>query len=191
MLGEIPDMTFKEVMHRLKVNLNKLDYEQVEVIRRAIDLQNIRSLYLNEPLDDHGNLSEKELDEALLVEADLPEYVFEFLSQFDTPKEKADHFFGLLSRFYSHEIPNSKGFLKQLLTFQREMRLVLAAVRAKKMNRDITYELQFEDFSDPLVAQILAQKDMDVYEPPLEYLDLRDKLLACGEDPWEQGPAVG
>ena len=189
-LGDIPDLSFKEVMYRLEMNLNKKDLEQVATIRRTIDLQNIRTLYLEEPLDDHGNLSEKELDEALLVEADLPEYVFEFLGQFDEPKEKARNYYGLLSNFYAHEIPKAKGFLQSWLMLQRDMRLVLAAIRAKKMDRDIVKELQFEDFTDPLVAQILAQKDMDTYEPPIEYQDLFDEISACGEDPWEQYQAI-
>jgi len=185
-LGEIPDMSFKEVMHRLEMNLSKSDLNQISVIRLRVDLENIRSLYLERPLDDHGNLNEKELDEALLVEADMPEYVFDFLNQFDEPEEKARHFFGLLSRYFAEEIPKAKGFLKKLLILQREISLVLTALRAKKLKRDIAKELQFEDFTDPFVAQILAQKDMDDYEPPIEYQDLKDNLIACGEDSWEQ-----
>ena len=131
-------------------------------------------------------MSEKELDEALLVEADLPDYVFEFLNQFDENKEKARHFFGLLCRYYAEEIPKQTGFLKDLLIFQREIRLVLAALRAKRLKKDIVDELQFEDFTDPIVAQILAQKDMDDYEPPMEYQDLKEQLHACGDDPLEQ-----
>lgn len=189
-LGETPDMSFKEILYRLKMNLSKQDLHKVEVLRRKIDLENIRSLYLEEPLDDRGNLTEKELDEALLVEADLPEYVFRFLDQFEEPKEKAAHFFGLLSRYYAEESEAQEGFLKDLLTLQREMRLVLAALRAKKLRRDLIAELQFEDFTDPIVAQILAQKDMDDYEPPLAYQDLKENLKACGNDPWEQYKTV-
>ncbi|NGX38397.1 MAG: hypothetical protein K1000chlam2_01570 [Chlamydiae bacterium] len=185
-LGENPEISFAELMQRLELNLDREDLKKIEVIRRATDLHNIRSLYLEKPLDAHGNLSEKELDEALLVEADLPGYVFEFLGQFDETKEKARHFFGLLSRYYAEEIPKNEGFLRNLLEFQREVRLVLAALRAKKTGRDITEELQFEDFTDPFVAHILAQKDMDNYEPPIEYQDLKENLRSCGDDPWQQ-----
>lgn len=185
-LGETPDMNFEAVMNRLQMNLAEEDLKQVAVVRRGIDLQNIRALLLDKPLDDRGNLSEKQLDEALLVEADLPDYVFAFLNQFDERKEKARHFFGLLCRYYTEEVKGQKGFLKQLLTLQRELRLVTAALRAKKLGRDIAMELQFEEFTDPVVAQILAQKDMDDYDPPLEYRDLKEQLAACGDDPWEQ-----
>ena len=185
-LGEDPEMSFDELMQRLELNLDRGDLKKIEVIRRAVDLDNIRCLYLEKPLDTHGNLSEKELDEALLVEADLPGYVFEFLEQFEETKEKARHYFGLLSHYYAEEIPRAEGFLRSLLTFQREVRLVLAALRAKKTGRDITEELQFEDFTDPFVAHILAQKDMEDYDPPIEYQDLKEKLRTCGDDPWQQ-----
>lgn len=185
-LGETPEITFDKLMIRLKLNLSKEDLKKIAVLRLTVDLHNIRALYSDEPIDPRGNLSEKELDEALLVEADLPDYVFEFLGQFDENKEKVRAFFGLLSRYYAEEIQRQKGFLKELLIFQREVRLVLAALRAKKTGRDILQELQFEDFTDPFVAHILAQKDMEEYDPPMKYQDLKQHLLGCGEDPWEQ-----
>ncbi len=188
-LGEDPEVTFEEVMFRLSVNLDRKSLKMVQTIRLLVDLYNIRALYLQQPLDEHGNLNEKELDEALLVEADLPDYVFDFLGQFEETGEAARHFFGLLSRYYSEEIPRQSGFLKELLKFQREVRLVLAGYRAKKMKRDITRELQFEDFTDPFVAYILAQKDLEEFEAPAEYQDLIQKLHDCGEDPWEQHKA--
>lgn len=185
-LGEVPDISFEQLMNRLRINLSRKDWEKITVLRRIVDLYNIRALYLKKNHDPRGNLTERELDEALLVKADLPDYVFEFLGKFEDNKEKARMFFGLLSRFYSEEVLKQEGFLKQLLTFQREVRLVLAALRSKKTKRDIVEELQFEDFTDPFVAQILAQKDMEDYEPPLEYQDLKQSLLACGDDPWQQ-----
>jgi hypothetical protein len=79
-----------------------------------------------------------------------------------------------------------KGFMVEYLKFQRDLKLVLTAWRAKRAGRDITVELQFEDFTDPLIAHILAQKDMDKYEPPTEFEELFRDLSACGNDPWEQ-----
>jgi len=66
----------------------------------------------------------------------------------------------------------------------------MAALRAKKTGRDIVKEFQFEDFTDPMIAHILAQKDMDDYDPPIEFQDLKQALHACGDDPWEQYKAV-
>ncbi len=189
-LGQAPEISFEELIHRLELNLSQEDLRQVKVLRLAIDLYNIRAHYSNQPLDPRGNLNEKELDDALLAEADLPPYVFEFLNQFEDVQEKVRHFFGLLSRYYTEEGRKAKGFLKQLLGFQRDVRLVLAAIRAKKLKRDVLKEFQFEDFTDPLVAHILAQRDMDTYEPPLEYQDLKNKIQAAGDDPLEQYKAV-
>jgi uncharacterized protein DUF2764 len=70
--------------------------------------------------------------------------------------------------------------------FEREWRLVMIGLRAKELGRDVTKELQYEDFSDPIVAHILAQRDAPQYEPPPEYLELKELLLSCGSDPWQK-----
>lgn len=190
-LGEVPEIEFDELINLMQLNLSKDDLKQINILRLFVDLQNIRSHYLKKPMDPHGNLSEKELAEVLIVENLLPGYVFEFLGEFEEIDQKMSHSFGLYSRYFSEEIARTKnGFLKNLLIFQREMRLVLAALRAKKISRDIVKELQFEDFTDPIVAHILAQKDADDYDPPLEYRDLKMQLKECGDDVWQQYETV-
>ena len=156
--GKDPELTFGEVISRLEMNLSQKDLQQIGVLRLRFDLENIASHYLEKPLDHLGNLNEKELDEALLVEADLPPYVFEFLNQFEESKDKARHFFGLLSRYFSEETSKASGFLQELLTFQRELALVLTAMRAKRLGRDITRELQFEEPTDPFYSWNLSPK---------------------------------
>lgn len=185
-LGVKPDFTFEELQNRLKINLTKEDYQKTLILRRFIDLMNIRSLLLEEPIDPRGTLSEKELDEALLVRNILPPYVFEFLEQYDSPADIVKNFSGLLTRFFQEEIPRQKGFLQDYLIFERNWRLVMLGLRAKEIGRDVLRELQFEDFSDPIVAQILAQKDAENYEPPVEFLELKELIASCGKDPWER-----
>lgn len=185
-LGEKPEISFEELKMRLEINLSKEDLEKTIVLRRLIDLQNIRSLLLEEPIDPRGNLEEQELGEAMLVQNILPSYVFDFLDQFDTLTDRLKNFFGLFSKFFAEEIPNQKGFLAKYLTFEHEWRLVMAAMRAKELGRDIVHELQFEDFSNTLVAQILAQKDALVYEPSQDWLELKELIHACGSDPWQR-----
>lgn len=189
-LEEPPEITFEELMHRLEINLSERQLKKVEILRRLIDIENVRQLLMEKPLDGRGNLSEKELDEALLVEALLPEYVFDFLGDFENNADKARAFYGLLSRYFTEEIKEQKGFMRQYLKFQRDLRLVLCAWRAKRTNRDIVEQLQFEDFTDPLVAYILAQKDMETFEPPAAFQELIRQLEAAGNDPWEQYRAV-
>lgn len=189
-LGEKPELSFEELYIRLQLNLSKEDFKKVEVLRRFVDLENIRRLYLEQPVDQRGNLSEKELDEALLIQDILPQYVFDFLNQFEEKKEKLRHFFGVLSAFFREEMPKEEGFLKRYLTFERDLRLVLLGIRSKKIPTDLTFQLQFEDLSDPIVALILAQKDTDDFDPPQEFIELKERLRACGNDPWQQFQTV-
>lgn len=183
-LGEKPDITFERLITLLEENLSKKDLQQTQVLRRFVDINNIRSLLLEEKVDHRGNLNEKELDEALLVKNILPQYVFDFLDQFEKPADRIRHFSGLLSVYFSVEISRAKGFLKRFLVFERECRLVLLALRAKQLGRDVVKELQFEDLTDPFVAQILAQKDADQYEAPAEYKELKELIASCYGDPW-------
>lgn len=188
-LQEKPQISFAELMTRLEMNLSKKDLEKTTVLRRIVDIYNIRALLTEEPIDLRGNLNEKELDEALLVHAVLPDYVFDFLDQFEKTADKVRHFHGLLARFFNEETPKQKGFLQKYLTFEREWRLVLLAIRAKQLGRDLIRELQFEDPTDPLVAQILAQKDSEVYEPPMEYAEIKEIIASCYADPWAENKA--
>ena len=189
-LGEKPDITFDELTARLLINLNKKDYEQTVVFRRFLDLINVRALFLEDAIDPRGNLSEKELDQALLLKDGLPEYAFDFLDRFESAAEKLRFFSGLISTYFNEEILKQEGFLKDYLEFERSWRLVLLALRAKQLGRDVIGELQFEDLTDPLVLGILAQKDAPDYDPPIEFLDLKEKYLACGSDPWLQFKTV-
>ncbi len=184
-LGEKPDLSFDELKARLAINLTKTDAKKAVVFQRFFDLSNIRALYSEDAIDTRGNLSEKELDEALLVQDGLPLYAFDFLERFETAAEKLRFFPGLLAAYFNEEVVEQKGFLKAYLGFERAWRLVILQVRAKQLGRDIADELQFEDPKDPLVTEILAQK-----EPPVEYADLKQKYLSCGPDPWQQYKVV-
>lgn len=189
LLRDRPDLSFEELKVRLAVNLDKSDLELARTLMRFTDICNIRNLFMEEPIDSRGTMSEKELDEALLVRAGLPDYVFEFLDQFEKTQDRIRQFSALLARFFQEEIPRLKGFLKKYFTFEREWRLVLVGIRAKQLGRDLARELQFEDFADPFVAQILAQKDADRYEPPVEYSELSELIVATYPDAWEQHKA--
>ena len=185
-LGEKPDLTFNELIARIEVNIKGKDLEKTKIFRRWIDLNNIRALYLEDAIDPRGNLNEKQLDQALLMQEDLPTYVFDFLDQFETVQQKIRFFPGLLAAYFREEQEKQDGFLKRYLEFEASWRLVLMAIKAKELGRDVTQELQFEDLRDPLVLDILAQKDAPSYEPPPEFISLKERYLACGPDPWHQ-----
>lgn len=189
-LGEKPELTFDELISRLEINLDKVDLEKTVIFRRWFDLNNIRSLYLEDAIDPRGNLSEKELDQALLLKEELPSYVFDFLDRFESTERKLRFFPGLLSAYYVNEMKNVNGFLKKYLEFEREWRLVMLGVKSIELGRNLIEELQFEDVEDPFVMEILAQKDAPVYDPPSEFIELREKYLSAGPDPLEQFKAV-
>lgn len=176
-------------MTRMETSLSQGDLEKIKVMRLFVDICNIRALLMEEPVDPRGSLSEKELDEALLVHTSLPAYVFEFLEQFEKVTDKIKNFPGLLALYFNSEIPKHKGFFRDYLVLEREIRLVLVALRAKQLGRDVLKELQFEDSADPIVAQILAQKDSVSYDPPMEYADLKELMISCNGDPWLENKA--
>lgn len=188
-IGSAVDITFDEFRSRLDINLKKKDLVKANKIRQLIDINNIRAILLEEEIDPRGNLSKKELDEALLVKAGLPDFVFDFLDRYTSTEERLRHFSSLLAKFFADAIATSKGFLKRYFIFEREYRLVMMALRAKQLGRDLVREMQFEDPTDSFVMQILVQRDAAQYEPPAEYSELKDLLASCGPDPWQRHKA--
>ena len=176
--GEKPEIRFDQFRMAAEINLNKKDNEKMILLRRITDFENVRSLLLKFPLDDRGNLSEIELDEALLTQSVLPDYFFDFLSKHNQHDQLIRNFAEVFSLYFSEEIPKQKGFVARFLNFEREFRIVLAALRAKEYKRDVIGELQFEDFSDSIVSGVLAQKDMETYEPPIEYQEIK-RYFSC------------
>lgn len=185
-LGVKPGISFEELMARLEASLRSDDLKKVGVLRLFVDLCNIRSLLMEEEIDPRGNLTEKELDEALLVQSALPDYVFEVLSAFEKTSDKIRNFSAVLARFFAEEALKQRGFLRKYLTFEREWRLVFLGLRAKQLGRDLSRELQFEEGTDPFIAHLLAQKDSDRYDPPAEYTEIKELTLATDLDPWHE-----
>lgn len=172
-----PEITFKELQQLLVLNLTEQDLKAVQQLLRPIDFYNIRALWLGMPLDDRGNMDAATLEEELFAQEALPSYLAEFLERYEDPKDRLRYFSFLYACFYAEE---KKGrFLRKYFRFDREVRLVLAALRGKQAGRDPAKEFQFEDPTDPLVAGILAQKEAPEYTPPPEYEDL--KTLFCGQ----------
>jgi hypothetical protein len=189
-IGVPPEMSFEEFTHLLEVNLTPKDLAKAKVIRLFYDIQNIRAYWKKEELDPRGNFDEIELEEALLAREGFPEYVYNFLDQYENNEKKIEHFPGLVAAYFNHEIPRATEFLKEYLIFEREWRLVLAGFRAKQLGRDITKELQFEDPHDDLVAQILAQKDAPQFVAPDGYQDLVVLIQEHADNPLELHKAL-
>lgn len=172
-LGQKPDIDFVEFSILCKENLTRRDLLQMQVLREYYDIINVRDYWLEGTIDPYGNYDLIHLEDALLNRQGLPQFVYTFMDQYPHKKERIAHFPELFATYFHYSIKASRGFVKKYMSFERDMRLIFAAFRAKKIGRDITEELRYEDPEDPIVAQILAFKDAKTYEPPEPYEDLK------------------
>jgi hypothetical protein len=178
-----PDISFEELKLMLEINLSKGDLDKVKILRQYIDITNLRLLWLNKDLDPHGNLNEHDLEDAILTKTELPEFVFDFLDRYESKEDRLKYFSFLMVNFFNMVIKKNKGFLNYYFDLERKIRLILTALRAKKIKRDISFELQFEDFQDDFVAYILAQKDLEGFEPPKEFQKIKNIYIKNIDDP--------
>jgi len=124
------------------------------------------------------------LEEALISQVGLPDFVYNFLDAHEKKEDRLRNYPFLLAQFFRSAATHySKGFLHDYLNFEREWRLVFTAFRAKKLGRDLSVELQYENPEEDLIAQMLAQKDAKTYEPPEKYQDLKALFDKYADDP--------
>ena len=154
-----PEISFARLEVLLRDNLTTRDYQKTLVIRRFFDILNLRALWLGEELDPRGEMTRLELDEALAGRTGLPDYVFDFLDVHPHVNDRIRHFPFLLAKFFQRGESINEPFLRRYLNFERELRLVMTAFRARKLGRDLSVEFQYENPEEDLIAQILAQKD--------------------------------
>ncbi|MBU6383401.1 MAG: DUF2764 family protein [Verrucomicrobia bacterium] len=189
-VGKAPELTFKELESLLALNLTAGDMKKVRELLRPIDLYNIRAFWLGWPLDDRSSMKAKELEEALLVQEGLPSYVIEYLGRYESVAERLRYFSSLYVSMYQDAISRDQGFLLQYFQFERELHLVLTALRAKQSGKNLARELQFEDPTDPLVVEILAQKDAPDFTPPREYEEVKTLFFEYLAKPNELHQAI-
>lgn len=182
-LGITPEITFPYFVHLLQENLSAEDLAQTQAIRRYFDIENIRAFWRKEPLDPRGNLDVNSLEEALLTGGGLPAYVYDFMEKHDSLQDRLRHFPFLIVTYFNEEISKAKGFLRKYLQFERDLRLVLVGLRAKKLHRDLLLELQYENSDDDSVAQLLSQKDAKSYDPPDEFGAVKSLFEEFSDDP--------
>lgn len=195
-IGHIPSLGFAELMELMQMNLTEEDKAKVKLFLRLIDFENLRAYWAEEPFELRGNIrSKEEMEEALLHSQwgpldRFPYFLHDYLDKYGSREERLEFFPVLMSRFFDHYTESEKGFLCDFFLFQREMRLVMVGFRAKKTRRDVAVELQYEDPTDPIVAQILAQKDAKSYEPPFEYKELKPIFEEFADAPFDLHQAI-
>jgi Protein of unknown function (DUF2764) len=194
-IGHVPTLGFSELKTLMDTNLSRTDRQKVRDFLNVIDFENMRALWANEPFEPRGNCNPAQLEQALQdhqwpFPKPFPTFLIDFLEKYRTPQEKLNHFSLLMSQFFAAEISHETGFVRDYFAFQRELRLVLLGFRAKKWGKNVAAELQYEDGSDPIVAQILAQSDAKVYEPPFEYKELKPIFETYANSPLEMHKAL-
>ncbi len=182
-IGKEPDIHFDDLKYLLDMNLTEKDLNRVKSLLTLIDLKNVCSVLKEEKVDPRGNFTEKEIDEGLLVQTNLPEFVFDYISEHVGKEESIRYFSEVYVRFFAEAVEKSEGFLLKYFQFEREFRLTLLALRAKQFKKDLSHELQFEDPTDPFVAHILSQKDMEGFDPPMEYQEVKSLFQENLDDP--------
>lgn len=178
-----PEISFEELEILLHDNLTSQDYDKTLAIRCFYDILNLRALWLEEEIDPKGNLSALDLSEALVNHVGLPDYVYEFIERYPKKEDRLRYFPFLLAKFFQSSGKLKDSFLQRYFNFERELRLVVTAFRAKKLGRDLRVELQYEDPEEDLIAQLLAQQDAISYEPPEKYKDLKVLFDKYSDDP--------
>ena len=189
-LGVPPDLNLDQLQFLLELNLKPSDFEKVKVLRRYFDLENLRNLWLVKTVDERGNYDKNALEERIITRAGFPEYVFEFFDKYESTAARLSHFSKLIVDYFHEEMASAEGFLLDFLQFEREWRLVLLAMRAKHMGKDLMKELQFEDVNDAFILSILAQKDGESYEPPRRFSDLKALFEEYADRPLELHKAL-
>ena len=182
-IGQKADISWETFLFLLETNLKPNDWAKATVIRRLYDLENIRFFWKEEELDPRGNFDELALEEALLTGDGFPDYVYDFLDKYTSKEERLRHFSALIAAYFQSEIAASQGFLRDYLEFERQLRLILTGFRAKRMQRDLSKELQYEDPDDDIIAQLLASRDSKHFEPPEGYEQLKGYFHEGHEDP--------
>ena len=91
-LGEKPELSSEALRHLMDMNLSCPDKKMLSDFLLLTDLDNLRRLWLERPLDIKGNLSPGELEDALQRRDFFPDYVFDFIDRFESNKERLQNF---------------------------------------------------------------------------------------------------
>lgn len=172
-LENAPEITFDQFDQLLKDNLSPRDYRQTEPLRRYYDIENLRCLWKGEPLLPYGNFDEHHLEEAMLNAGCFPSYIDNFLEEYGSREARLKFFPALIAKYYQQEILQAHGFVRNYLDFERNLRLIQTAFRAKKLNRNLQQELQYEDPEESFLQHLFAQMEAKQFELPEDFASLK------------------
>ncbi len=174
-VGAPVEISSKELQYYMEQNLKLTpkDLAYFSALKRLVDIDNIRSIWLNGPFMPGGEYDQYELEDALFYRIGLPSYVLEYLEQFPEKNERLQNFPLLLHRYLACESQSSNPFVRAYLTFEWHWRLVFVAIRALDLGRDVDHEFRYEDPEDPFVADLIARAKEKTFEAPAPYNGLK------------------
>lgn len=171
-------INFDDLDNLLLLNLEKKDYQKWIILKRFFDLENFAFLWAQKTIiHSFGEVTQFN-GEQLLLEGcwsnyDLFEDFFlDFLNIYQTNDLRLLNYSVLVRSFLSY-YQDYDFFFSKYFGFKMDLRIILAGYRAKNLGLDISYVLREEDAQDSIVYQVLMQKDTQIFDPPLEYMDLK------------------
>jgi hypothetical protein len=189
-VGSPPEMSSRELDFLLRQNLNSDDFQQVSILRQLVDLDNMRALWVKEPVKAGGNFDEQELEENLLFRQHLPSYVIKFLDTYPETEKRIRHFPVLLRCYFEENTKSLATFLGKYLQFEWQWRVVFCVLRSRRLGRDFLEELQIENQEEPFISEIISLNQGNFFQPPAPYEGLLALYEAKREEPLELYQAI-
>lgn len=178
-------ISWDQLMQILQLNLSEKHLNELFSIRLLYDIENLRHYFMEEPLNSYGNHTKNTLKNALASFQELPSYIFDFLSKYSKTEQRIDHFDMLFSQYFQNLPQTNSRFIQEYRQFEYTFRLSCAALRAKMSDFDYLKVFEYEDIADPIVFQLLSQKDANEIEPPAGFEPLASLFKSYSDNPYE------
>jgi hypothetical protein len=182
-IGRPVEMGWPEFSDLAQQNLMPGDLHRLRELRLWYDLQNLRPLWLEQPLQPYGNYSQEGLETALATDALCSPLVEDFMAAHKDVKERVRYLPQLLTSYLERLSGQHRGFLKWLGGFERHLRLLLVALRARGQGMDLLQAFYFQDPRDPFVAFLIAQRGSEFLVPPLGFEEVGKLWESFHEEP--------
>jgi hypothetical protein len=170
-IGDTSELAGEEFEFTLEQNLTERDLHKITILRRHVDIENIRLFWQGAPLEPGGNFDEKAIEANLLTRKGLPQYVFDYMKKYEESRERLSHFGELLSAYFEQETKENRGFVRAWLQFELTSRLIFVTLRSKSLGRTlpapVTSEVPENDsFGFPLEQkEELPPHPLELYRP--------------------------
>ncbi|CAG9045880.1 hypothetical protein NVRI1_00212 [Chlamydia abortus] len=184
-----PVYSFDDLDALLHLNLSKEDLGYYVILKRFFDFENFAFFWSGKPLPhSYGVVTQENVESMVNLQqwsddCEFEDFFKDFLLQYKTSQERVENFSSLVREFLSYYQQSSSEFLHTYFTFKQNLRVILAGFRSRVMKLDVSYVLRDEDSSNPVVLQVLMQKDAPNYELPEEFSDLSGVLQDYGRLP--------